>query len=185
MILAVFSAIFGFAAPFLPEVLKLFKGWQDHKQEMERMRLSAELAQLQHAWRMEEVNAHADIAEMQALHQPMPSFGVQILDRAHDSNFPVWTVIPVFWLFSFADWIATNVRPGVTWIMVAFYGATKWALYVTLTGPRFENSPASAVAQIWGDQDWAVLVLVLSYWFGQRASKAAFGGNATHGKSNM
>jgi hypothetical protein len=179
--LAIVSALFGFAAPFLPEALKLLRGWQDHRFEMERMRLSAELAEKRHAWRMEEVEARADITEMQALHRPSPSFGVQILDKAHESGLPAWAVIPVFWAFSLADWIATNVRPGITWAMVGFYGATKAALYATLTGPRFEASPASAVAQIWGEQDWAVLTLTLSYWFGARAVKAAFGGNASHG----
>lgn len=179
--LAIVSALFGFVAPFLPEMLKLLHGWQDHRFEMDRLRLSAELAEKRHAWRMEEVQVRADIAEMEALHRPVPSFGVQILDKAHDGGLPVWAVIPVFWAFSLADWIATNVRPGITWAMVAFYGATKAALYATLTGPRFEASPAAAVAQIWGEQDWAVLTLVLSYWFGTRAMKAAFGGNAAHG----
>ncbi len=174
--LAIVSALFGFAAPLLPEGLKLIRAWQDHRFEMERLRLSAELAEKQHAWRMEEVTAQADIAEMQALHRPMASFGVQILDKAHEGGLPAWAIIPVFWAFALADWIATNVRPGITWAVVVFYGATKAALYATLTGPRFEASPAAAVAQVWGEQDWAVLTLCLSYWFGSRAARTAFGG---------
>lgn len=181
--LAVLSALFGFAAPFLPEALRLVRSWQDHRFEMERLRLSAELAEKQHAWRMEETFARADIAETEALHRPMPSFGVQILDKAHDGGLPAWAVIPVFWAFALADWIATNVRPGITWAMVGFYGAGKATLYATLTGPRFEAGPAEALAQLWGEEDWAVLTLCLSYWFGSRAARMAFGGGAPYGRA--
>lgn len=39
------------------------------------------------------------------------------------------------------------------------------------------------VRNLWGEQDWAVLTLVLSYWFGHRAAKAAFGGSASTAKA--
>ena len=32
---------------------------------------------------------------------------------------------------------------------------------------------------LWDENDWAVLFMVLAYWFGQRAVKAAFGGSAS------
>jgi hypothetical protein len=33
---------------------------------------------------------------------------------------------------------------------------------------------------VWTADDLAILTLVLSYWFGQRAAKAALGVNASH-----
>ncbi len=171
--IALLSAVFGFAAPFLPEVLKLLRGWQDHRFEIDRMRLSAELAEKQHAWRMEEINTRGDIAEMQVLHKPVPSFGVQILDKAADSRMSQWLTGPVFLMFAFLDFAAGMVRPAVAYAAFAFYIAYKWAVFATLTGPRFEADAASAVRQLWTEQDWAVLTLVLSYWFGQRVAKRA------------
>lgn len=179
--LAIFSAVFGFLAPFLPEVLRLLRGWQEQRFELERLRLSAALAERQQGWRMDEVAVQAEAAELAALHRPQPSFGVQILDRAHDGGLPGWAVTPVFWAFALLDWLAGMVRPALTYAAFGFYCATKAALYATLTGPRFEAGAADAVAQLWGEQDWAVLTLVLSYWFGLRSMKAAFGGNAGHG----
>jgi len=34
------------------------------------------------------------------------------------------------------------------------------------------------LTQLWGEQDWAVLTLILSYFFGARVAKLAFGGKA-------
>lgn len=178
--LTMLSAIFGFAAPFLPELVKLFQAGQDNRHELAMTELRLKHAQAEHLWRMEEVSAQADIAEASAIRQPAPSFGVQILDRAADAGWSPWLVVPVFWLFAAMDFLAGMVRPTIAYAAFGFYVAYKWAVYLTLTGPRFEAPPADALAGMWGEQDWAMLTLVLSYWFGQRAVKAAFGGSASH-----
>lgn len=177
----ILSAIFGFLAPFIPEAFKLFGRWQDYRQERELMALRLKYAENEHLWRMEEIDAKADIAEARVLHKPMQSFGVQILDKAQDSGLPAWTVLPVFWLFAFLDFFAGMVRPTIAYAAFAFYAAYKWAYFSELTGPRFEATVWSALTQVWGEQDWAIMVMVLSYWFGHRAHKAAFGGNASNG----
>lgn len=178
--LAILSAVFGFAAPFLPEAVKLLKGWQDNAHELAMMKLRLEAGAQEHLWRMEEITATADIAEAKALHKPAPSFGVQILDKAHASGMSPWLTGPVFLLFAVMDFAAGMVRPTIAYSAFGFYVAYKWALYLTLTGPRFEALPAEALQRLWTENDWAMLTLVLSYWFGQRAAKAAFGGSASH-----
>ena len=178
--LAILSAVFGFAAPFLPVLFKILQGWLDNRHELEMFRLRLQAGAQEHLWRMEEINAHADIAEAVELHRPQPSFGVQILDRAQSSLHPaLW--VPVFWLFAVLDFISGFVRPGVTWAVVGGYLAYKTALYSTLTGERFGNDWAGAMAQVWTEQDYAVLSMVLAFWFGGRIYKAVFGGNASHG----
>lgn len=179
--LALATAIFGFLAPFLPEVVKIGSRWIDNRHELEMMKLRLEQGAAEHLWRMEEITATADIAEARLLHRPVPSFGVQILDKASDSSWPAWTVLPVFWAFACLDLLAGLVRPVIAYAAFGFYAAVKWAYFLELTGPRFEATAAVALLQIWGEQDWAVLTMVLSYWFGHRAHKAAFGGNATSG----
>ena len=180
--LALLSALFGFAAPFLPEVVKFFTRKQDYKHELDMMEMRLKHASQEHLWRMEEISATADIAEAKELHKPTPSFGVQILDKAHQSNFGKWSLLPAFYLFVFLDFISGLVRPSITYAAFGFYAAFKIALFQTLTGSRFENTWEGAVVQMWGEQDWAVLTLVLSYYFGLRSYKATFGGNASHGE---
>ena len=180
--LAMLSAVFGFAAPFLPELLKAWNRKQDNAHEKDMMRLRLEAGAAEHTWRMEEITARADIAEAATLHQPAPSFGVQVLDAAKDSGLGNWAIMPAFYLFTLLDFVAGMVRPVIAYSAFGGYLAYKWAMYATYTGSRFESSAESAILMLWGEQDWAVLTLVLSYWFGHRAAKAAFGGNATNGK---
>lgn len=176
----IFSTVFGFMAPFLPELLKYFNRKQDNAHELEVMKLRMSQAASEHTWRMEEIEANADIAEMQTLRQPQQSFGVQVLDAAKGHGFSQWMIGPAFYLFVILDWVSGMVRPTVTYSMVAFYMVFKYSLYLSATGAGVSST--SAVINIWGDQDWGVLLLVLSYWFGQRAAKAAFGGSASSGK---
>lgn len=175
--LALISAVFGFAAPFLPELFKYLHRKADNAHELAMMdkRLAAGAAE--HSWRLEEINAQADIEEARVLRQPQQSFGVEILDRAQASLHPaLW--VPVFWAFSVLDWLSGFVRPGITYFVVAGYLAYKAAMFSMLTGPRFDNEWSGAVAQLWTEQDYAVLSLVLAFWFGHRSYKAVFGGNA-------
>lgn len=179
--LAVLSAVFGFAAPFLPVVFKTIQGWMDNRHELEMFRLRLQAGAQEHLWRMEEINARADIEEARVLHQPQPSFGVQVLDAATKSNWGPWAIVPAFYLFTLLDFLSGLVRPAITYAAFMGYLAYKWALFAEYTGPRFESSAENAILMLWGEQDWAVLTLVLSYWFGLRQYKAVFGGNAGHG----
>lgn len=176
--LAILSAIFGFASPFLPMIIKLFQQKQDNAHELAVLELQQKAAELQHAYRMEELNTNADIAESANLRLPQQSFGVQVLDAAKD--WPKLIIVPVFYLFSFLDFMSGFVRPGVTYAMVAFYLAYKWSLFEA--AKLNTGSWAIAIPQIWTEADFALLTLTLSFWFGSRAAKAAFGGSASTGK---
>lgn len=181
--LAIVSAVLGFAGPFVPELLKVFREGREQKFELERMKLSAEIAERQHAWRMAEIEARADIEESMALHRPTSSFGIQILDKAHASGMPAWAVVPVFWSFAVADWVAAMVRPTITYAMVGLYIAYKWARFLLMQQVSDHSFQwYEGVVKLWDEQDAGVLLLVLGYWFGSRMVKAAFGGNASHGQ---
>lgn len=178
--LAVLTAIFGFAAPFLPELLKLFRFKMEARQEQDMYRLQVEAQERLGKLRLDEVNVQADMTEMITLHQPAQSFGVQVLDAAKASGFGAWAIVPAFYLFALLDFLAGMVRPAVTYAMVAFYIAVKWAhfqLAVTYSATREQ-----AILDVWTAEDWAVLTLVIGFWFGHRAAKATFGGDAMNGK---
>lgn len=176
--LALFSGILGFVGPFLPEVFKFFTRKQDNAHELALLEMRLKAGAQEHLWKMEEINATADIAEAKELHRPQQSFGVQLLDKAHDANMGPWLIGPAFYLFTLLDLVNGLVRPVIAYTSFGGYLAYKWAMFDTLTGPRFEASTSSAITQTWGEQDWAVLTLVLSYFFGARVAKMAFGGKA-------
>lgn len=172
---AVFTTVFGFLAPFLPEVIKFFKAKQDHKHEVEMLRLRHEMAKDEHTWRMAQVEAEADIAEMQTLRIPQQSFGVQILDKAHESKMPSWCVVPVFWLFALLDFLNGAVRPLVAYWIIGFYAAYKMAIFFMLQSVSDKSFTwFEGVTKIWTADDFGIVMLVLMFFFGQRAAKYAF-----------
>ena len=56
------------------------QGWVDHKQELQMMGLRHQMAKDEFTWRMEEIHAKADIAEMKSVRKPHQSYGVQLLE---------------------------------------------------------------------------------------------------------
>ena len=137
-----FSAILGFGAPFLPELLKYFNRKQDNAHELSMMSLQAQLAEKQHAWKMEEIITTADAAETVELHKPMSSFGVQLLDAAKGQGLSGWALYPAFYLFAILDFISGFVRPGITYVAFGFYMSVKWAELIVANA---HNSALSAL----------------------------------------
>lgn len=178
--LTIFSTVFGFLAPFVPQLFKLWQTKIDYAQEREMLALRMKYAEHEHLWRIGEIEAKADIAEMQTLRSPQTSFGVQMLDAARGSGLGKWALVPAFYLFTLLDWFSGMVRPIITYAMVAFYMAVKWAQY---DAAMQVVGAVGALTEIWSENDWAVLMLVLSYWFGSRTAKSVFGGSASTGKA--
>jgi hypothetical protein len=177
--LTILSALLGFAGPFLPELIKLFRQKQDNAHELAVLSLQAELSKSDHLYRMDELKLNADISETITIHQPVQSFGVQVLDAAKD--WPKFLIVPVFYLFALLDFISGMVRPGVTYAIVTFYLLYKWALFSVAKVDYITWQ--AAIQTVWTEQDIAVLMLCLSYYFGSRAVKATFGGSASTGKA--
>ncbi len=177
--LAILSALFGFVSQFLPAILSLLQRRQDNSHELSMYRLRLQSAANEHLYKMEEMNARADIEEAKVIHSPAPSFGVQMLDAAKGSGFGVWATVPAFYLFTLLDFISGMVRPGVTFAIVGLYMVCKYAQWVLLTGPKYEAPGWEAVTQLWTETDTQVLFMCLGFWFGQRMYKAVFGGSAS------
>lgn len=183
--LELFSALLGFAAPFLPECVKYFQRKQDNAHELDMLRLQIEKGAQEHLWRAEEIRiageVKADENESKSIYSSAPSFGVQLLDAAKGYNLSPWVLYPAFLLFALVDVLAAMVRPGITYAAFGFYMAVKWA---ELSIARANASGLSAaLLNVWSQEDRAIVILVLSYWFGHRASKAAFGGSAMTSKA--
>lgn len=176
MMIEMFSAILGFAAPFLPEILKYYNRKQDNQHELAMLDKQIEKGNQEHLWKMEEINTQGDISEAIELHKPQSSFGVQLLDAAKGQGLSGWALYPAFYIFCLLDFIGGLVRPGITYAAFGFYVSVKFA---ELQIAKANSSALSAaLLQIWTSEDRAIVILVLSYWFGNRSAKAAFGGSA-------
>ena len=178
-----FALLVPFFISFLPEILKWFNSWQANKHELAMMEIRMKYAEKEHTWRMEEINVSADIKEAELLHAPQVSFGVQVLDAAKNHGMSQWFVAPVFWAFSFLDWVSGMVRPTVTFAAFGFYMAYKIACLITMqhvVGDGNNQEWYYQVSALWGEQDWDLLVMCLSFYFGGRARKEVFGGNAAN-----
>ena len=181
--LSILTALLGFASPFLPELFKWLRSKQENAHELAMFELRLRLGAQEHLWRMEEVAAHADIEEMKVLHLPQQSFGVQMLDAATNAGWKGWATVPAFYLFTLLDFLSGMVRPAITYGAFAFYAAYKVACLKMLEAQADATFTLwEGVRALWNEQDWMILTLVLSYWFGQRAYKATFGGSASSGK---
>ncbi|PKR54393.1 hypothetical protein COO20_09695 [Thalassospira marina] len=182
------AAIIGFLAPFIPDLLGLGKGWIDHKQEMEMVRLQAELADREHAYRMDETLATAQVAENRMARQPHQSFGVQILDKAHDSDGVVWrwSFNLVFLAFAWIDGLISSVRPVVTYWAFALYTAAKTATMIAVyqASANYSDGVIDALSKVginesfFTDFDQEMLMLVIGFWFGQRIRNGRASANA-------
>jgi hypothetical protein len=174
--LEMLSAVFGFFAPFATEVFKYFQRKQDNSHELAVMTLQSQIKAQEHVYKMDEIGAVIDGEEVKLIHQPMSSFGVQLLDAAKGHNMNAYALYPAFYIFVVLDFLSGLVRPAVTYAAFAFYASVKWAqLSVALAE---KSNWQQAVLTVWSGSDMSIVILVLSYWFGQRAVKAAFGGSA-------
>lgn len=181
--LEILSFITGFLGPAVPQLFKWFERKQEFAHELALMELRLKQGAQEHLWRMEETNARADIAEMQTLRTPQQSFGVQILDAAKEwvtgTRWGAVVIVPAFYLFALLDFVTGMVRPVVTYAAFGFYMVYKWTLFQSLS---IAQGKEAAILATWSEQDWAVLLLVLGYYFGQRTMKAVFGGSTNTAK---
>jgi hypothetical protein len=171
-------ALLGFFAPFIPDLLGFGKQYLDHKQEMDMLRLRHENAKDEFTWRIEEIHTQADIAEMKAVRQPHKSYGVQLLDKAKDNDaVSKWVFNFVFMVFAWLDALISSVRPVITYWAFGLYTVVKSAnLYAAyVASAQWSDGAVEALARTftneaaWTTFDQDMLVLIISFWFGQRA----------------
>lgn len=184
MITLLLSFLTGVVGPLLPNLLAFFKEKDDRKHELAMLEARLKAAASEHAWRMEEISATADIEEAKVLHSPTSSFGVQLLDAANkwaDTSWGKWLITPGFFMYAILDFVNGMVRPTIAYCAFFFYIAYKWSVFEVA---RVTLTTAEAINATWTENDWAVLLMVLGFFFGQRAAKAVLGGSAFTSKAN-
>lgn len=182
-----FTAVLGFIAPFIPDVFGMFKGWLDHKQELEMMQLRHNQAKDEFTWRIEEIHTKADIEEMKAVRQPHKAYGVQMLDKVAGSGMEGSFIFKILLLgYSVLDWVISSVRPSITYWAFGLYTMSKLAVLNNISSAVKEHMPDLNVADHLGQVmmnegaytnfDQEMLMLIIAFWFGQRSRSRALGG---------
>jgi hypothetical protein len=182
MFTLIMSFLGGVVGPLLPNVLNIIRDSQERKHELQMMEMRMKYAQAEHLWRMEEVNARADIEEAKVLHTPQKSFGIDLIDAADkwsETTWGKWLITPSFLLYTLLDIVNGFVRPTIAYAAFGFYMIYKWSIFQIAEA---QMTTIEAINSTWTENDWVVLLMVLGFFFGQRAAKAVLGGSAANGK---
>ena len=143
--LTLLGSLLGFVTSAFPDLLGLFRDWQDRKHELAILDRQMEQMKLGHQQRLEEIEVQADIAESKALYR-------------HDK------AVGVAWV----DALRASVRPVITYAFFALFASVKGsALYVLIAVEGLLL--AEALPRIWDPETQALFAAVMSFWFGQRA----------------
>ena len=154
--IAILGSIIGFIGGFIPDIIKYFKSKQDNKHEIEIMELQIKAQSQLHTERLEEINAEADIAESKALYE---SAKIELTG--------------VKWADATLALYNGTVRPTVTYLFTGLYCTVKIAQIYSLVKVS-GVTVLDAVFHTYTENDFACLLLCLSYFFGQRMSAKVF-----------
>lgn len=151
--IALLSALLGFATSIVPEFLKQ---WQDKRDK------AHELAMLERQAQIEATRAAANLE--QAIESAMAAQAVSVQEsyRADvKSNEGKWV----------AAYSAT-VRPTITYAFFMLYALVKISQFWLLINPSLPwqtpQTIAAAIAAIWTQEDVGIFSAVIAFWFGDR-----------------
>lgn len=147
MFTTILASVVGFAGSLIPHLIELFRDRNgrlldaaDKAHELAIMDRQVELQKLGNQMRLEEIITQGNIEESKALYKTYYS-GIKI-----------------------ADAITAMVRPCITAIIVWNYIKYRSVLEGVLV-----NAPQGVrVDLMFGENDWLLLVTVISFWFGSR-----------------
>ena len=145
--LALIGAALGLLGSIFPRLIGLFEARQNHKQELEMLKLQGDF-QLQmisagHAAKMAEISAVADgRAEGMAYAAAMKPSGNKFVDAFNGF-----------------------VRPFLTLCFFALYAGVKVGQYMIL---KTDAGAVSALTSLWNQEDWAIWAAIVTFWFGNR-----------------
>lgn len=161
--IALLSALLGFASSAVPDLIKLFRDARDREHEITLLKLQMDYDREKLAATASE-NASARAQQLQAIGLQMDaSEQVALNARVKDS------LTGIHWV----DALAGSVRPILTYAFFALYVLIKCAQFSLLMSPNlpWQNnlSVAQALVSLWTQEDIAIFSAIMAFWFGQRA----------------
>jgi len=144
--LSLLGSALGFGTSIIPSVLELFQQKQKDKQELAMLEAKGKYASQLSSLKLNELDAQADISEIQGIHASMAAANAKS---------------------GFAAALSGSVRPVVTYLLVALFLTVKISglMYAMGNGVPFRD----ATAEIWDTETQLLFSSVISFWFGSRA----------------
>lgn len=151
---ALIGTIIGLLGSFFPELLKFLKAKEDHRHELEVLKVQADMAKSEHVYRLEEVNAQADIAESTALYRSAELKPVGV--RWADATLAIYN---------------GTVRPTIAYAFMTLFILVKVAQYKVVTAAGI--GMWKTIWQLWSQEDMAAFMTIIAFYFGARTMKYA------------
>ena len=142
--LTLLGSVLGCGTSFLPKVIDMFQDRSDKKHELLILELQMKAASQGHSEKLEEINAEADIKEIQSLHRHDKVTGVKFIDGLRGS-----------------------VRPVVTYVFLSLFVTVETVALFTLVNQGVHAGEALQI--IWSQDINSLWAAILSFWFGSRA----------------
>lgn len=140
------GSIFGGLFRLAPEVLKWLDRASERKHELEMFKLQTDLEKMRGEYRLEHRYVDHGIAQLEAINEAFVQQG-----KADAKAYK--------WVAS----ISALVRPGVTWMLFGMYVLFKM---VTLNyAMTAEAEWFDVIRESWTDNDFAMLMMILTFWF--------------------
>jgi len=152
------GAILGLAGSFIPEIIKIFKARQEHKQELEMLEMQLKYQREITEMRIEEAKAMAQVELDKQVYQYAPITEIKPTGKT--------------WLDAlqiFANVYNQTVRPTITYLVIGAWLALKFAMWQQAGGTL------QAIPQIWSDVENEFVSVVVTFWMGGRLTARVFG----------
>ena len=150
MLESLIGSLFGGLFRLAPEILKWLDRKDERSHELKMFTLQTDLEKVKGTFRMEEKYAEYSTEQLKAIGE---AFKEQ--SETASKSYP--------WVAA----VSALVRPGITWLLFGLYCAVKVSTMVLAvnSGVAWQE----VVKQNWTTDDWAMLNMVLTFWFVGRA----------------
>ena len=150
--LSILGSLIGFAGSAVPAVTDIFKGKDERKHELDKMRMMAELRQQGMDFDLKMYDTMGADKEHQRLME-------------HDIAISKGT--------GFMSGLQKSVRPVITY---AFFGLFA-AIEITLLNDAITKGVefSDAIKLLWDEETKAIFAAIISFWFGSRAIEKSRG----------
>lgn len=140
------GGVFGGIFRLAPEVLKFIDKKDERKHELSMFTLQTDLEKVKGTFRMEEKYVDYSTEQLKTLQEAFK-------EQSATAKEAGW----------FVSAISALVRPGITWAIFGMYASVKVSsLVLALQG---NADWKEVVVQAWGADDFAMLNMVISFWF--------------------
>lgn len=140
------GGVFGGVFRLAPEVIKFLDKKDERKHELSMFTLQTDLEKVKGQFRMEEKYVEYSTEQLKTIQEAFK-------EQAETAKEAGWFVAA----------ISALVRPGITWAIFGMYAAVKVSSLVLAvqSGADWKE----VVVQGWGADDFAMLNMVISFWF--------------------